>query len=125
MSRIAACVIAYNSEDKLPKLLKSLEGHVDVLVLGIDRKTTDKTLELAEAWAKKNKKIQLITHDFLLEDSADEPNGPKNFDRARNENWALIPKDCDRGFWVDTDDVLHADATARVMAGDVMERLTV
>lgn len=118
MSRIAACVIAYQSEDKLPKLLKSLEGHVDVLVLGIDRKTTDKTRELAEAWAKRNKKIQFITHDFLLEDSEDKPDGPKNFDRARNENWALIPKDCDWGFWIDTDDVLHADANLHQIADE-------
>ena len=109
MSRIACGIIAYNSEDKLPKLLKSLEGHIDVLVLGIDKKTTDGTLRVAQEWARKNKKVQFITHEFLLEDDEKEPNGPKNFDRARNENWALFPKDCEWGFWIDTDDVFHAD----------------
>ena len=120
MSKIACGVIAYNAEDKLPALLKSLKGHIDYLVLGIDKKTTDKTRQVAEEWAKKSK-VPLIVHDFLLEDSEDEPNGPKNFDRARNENWALFPKDAEWGFWIDTDDVLHADVSLHQIADEQPE----
>lgn len=122
MDRIAACVIAYNSEEKIPALLKSLVGHVDHLVLGIDRKTTDNTRGVVEAWAKKHR-VGLTVHDFRLEDD-DDPKGPKDFARARNENWSRIPSDCQWGFWIDTDDELKADVNLHQIASEAKPETT-
>ena len=116
MSRICLCVIAYDSEQTIPTLLRSVQGHIDHLVLGIDAKTTDKTREVAERWAKKAK-VGLTVHDFRLEDDED-PKGPKDFARARNENWAFIPKDCDWGIWLDSDDELGTDVNLHRIADE-------
>ena len=75
MSKIACGIIAWNAEKALPDLLKSLVGHIDYLVLGVDKKTTDKTKEVAQAWAKKHR-VEFFAHDFLMEDSEDDPKGP-------------------------------------------------
>ena len=123
MSKIALCAIAYNAEKILPTLLKSVKGHVDHVVLGIDSKTTDDTRGVIQRWSKKAK-VPITLHDFVLEDEGTGPAGPKNFHRARNENWALIPKDCDWAIWLDTDDEFHADVDLHKIADEAPENVT-
>ena len=44
---ISACILCYNEEERIEKLIESLKG-IDDIVISLDDKTTDKTGEIAE-----------------------------------------------------------------------------
>jgi len=50
--KLAACIIAKNEEKNLPRLLKSLKGKFDEVVL-VDTGSTDRTVEIAESFGCK------------------------------------------------------------------------
>ncbi len=47
--KISACIIAKNEEDNLPRLLKSLKGKFDEIIL-VDTGSTDRTVEIAKEY---------------------------------------------------------------------------
>lgn len=47
--KVSACIIAKNEEENLPRLLKSLAGKFDDIVL-VDTGSTDKTKEIAREY---------------------------------------------------------------------------
>lgn len=102
MSIITACVIAYQSEEKIKALLESLKDQVDHIVVGIDQKTTDKTEEVALSFGA-------ITFPFDLED---------NFAGARQQSFDHAPEDTEWFLWIDTDDTLHSDVPIRQIADE-------
>lgn len=118
MTKIAACVIAYQAEEKLRELLESLKGEVDYLVVGIDPKCTDKTEEVAREFGA----ITLAITDPMLYPE-EQPEGwwvdrskswweqgkQWGFAQARQQTFDAVPEDTDWVFWIDTDDVLAYD----------------
>ncbi len=50
--KISACIIAKNEEDNLPRLLKSLKGKFDEIIL-VDTGSTDRTVEIAKEFGCK------------------------------------------------------------------------
>lgn len=102
MSVITACVIAYQSEEKIRALLDSLKDQVDHIVVGVDAKTTDKTEEVARSYGAD-------TFPFDLAD---------NFAQARQQTFAHAPEDTDWLLWIDTDDTLHTDVPLHQIADE-------
>jgi glycosyltransferase involved in cell wall biosynthesis len=84
MSRLSICVIARNEEHNLPRLLESVRGVAEEIVV-VDSGSTDRTCEiarsagarcLADAWSnfaeQKNFAASQATHDWILFLDADE-----------------------------------------------------
>jgi len=97
VTKIAAAIMAYQSEAKIKDLLESLHGQVDYIVVGIDSKTTDATEEVAKSYGAE-------TFPFDLND---------DFAAARNLSFSKVPDDTDWIIWVDTDDTLKSDVPIR------------
>ncbi len=112
MARIAAAILAYNAESKLPELLKSLKGHVDVLVIGIDAKTTDSTKAIAE-------KAGAVVYD-----APDVLTLNGGFAEARNTLFSHIPADVEWVMWIDTDDVFCADRNLHDVVAEIPANLS-
>ncbi len=102
MSRIAAAIIAYNSEAKLKDLLESIKDQVDYMVVGVDSKTTDATEEVAKSFGA-------ITYPFDLND---------DFAAARNLSFSKVPDDTEWIIWLDTDDTLKCDVPLHQIADE-------
>lgn len=84
MNRLSICVITLNEEHDLPRLLKSVEGMADEIVI-VDSGSTDRTVPIAEAagarvlaraWTdyaeQKNFAASRANHDWILFLDADE-----------------------------------------------------
>lgn len=85
---LAACIIAKNEAENLPRLFKSLEGCVDKIYL-TDTGSTDKTIEVAKELGAE------VSHFEWVDD----------FSAARNFNLQQVKEDY--AFWIDCDDVLE------------------
>ena len=90
---LALCMIVKNEEQYLPYAIASVIKYIDELII-IDTGSTDKTIEIAEAFCKQAKQGMVIQmpwkHDFAL---------------ARNVSQA--PAKSDWILWLDADEVLH------------------
>jgi glycosyltransferase involved in cell wall biosynthesis/2-polyprenyl-3-methyl-5-hydroxy-6-metoxy-1,4-benzoquinol methylase len=87
---VSVCMIAYNAEDMLHRCLKSVSKIADEIIIAVDPKTTDSTIEIAKKYGAKI--LQGI--DPLKE----------GFGDARN----LSIRDAkgDWIFWIDSDEIL-------------------
>jgi len=114
MKRPTMCIgmIAKNEERDLPVCLESLKGVADGICL-IDTGSTDKTVELAHAWAAQegfaNEEHKPDSHitQYLGASEKDEKGDWKlwNFGKARNQYVEWIDKNqYDWILWVDADD---------------------
>ena len=102
MSIITACIVAYQSEQKIVDLLESLKDQVDHIVVGVDSKTTDSTEQVANLYGA-------TTYPFDLDD---------NFAAARALSFSKAPEDTGWLLWIDTDDVLKSDVPLRQIADE-------
>ena len=84
MTRISACIISYNEENKIENCLRSLDGVVDEIVV-VDSLSTDRTVEIASAFtdrifhqpflghvAQKNLSVSKARYDWILNLDCDE-----------------------------------------------------
>ncbi|MBX3118235.1 MAG: tetratricopeptide repeat protein [Fimbriimonadaceae bacterium] len=90
--KLSACLIVKNEENHLERCLKSIEGHVDEIVV-VDTGSTDRTVEIAESFgakighfewcddfsAARNESLKLATGDWALWIDADEEVDPKSW----------------------------------------------
>jgi glycosyltransferase involved in cell wall biosynthesis len=107
---ICAVIIARNEERDLPKLLKSLEGVADEIVL-VDTGSTDRTVEIAETAGA----CVMTTHG-ASESNPDKPGEWRivNFAKARNIALELAESSgCSHILCVDADDVIKTPLAIR------------
>jgi glycosyltransferase involved in cell wall biosynthesis len=84
MNRLTICVVAQNEEENLPRLLKSVQGVADEIVL-VDGGSTDRTFAIAQEYGakvvvraftthadQKNYAASLASHDWIFLLDADE-----------------------------------------------------
>ena len=84
MSKISACIISYNEENKIEDCLKSLDGIVDEIII-VDSLSTDRTLEIAKKYTdkifdqkflghveQKNLAVSKASNDWILSLDCDE-----------------------------------------------------
>lgn len=124
--KIAATVIAYQAEKFIGDLVRSLHGHIDVLCISIDQKSTDATKEAVQkAWdklpAKTRFEVIFGEHNLQMppagwqermKDGKVDPADIREdvgFSVVRNQALQLLPQDTDWFFWIDADDVFGAD----------------
>ena len=95
--RVAAALIVRGTPDEaahLDRCLTSIKGHVDGIFIDINAPKGEQPSEQVIAVAKKHgADIQLTVWE-------------NNFVKARNDNFARIPKDYSHVFWLDTDDTV-------------------
>jgi len=107
-TKTIANIISFNSAPELPALLQSLEsGKIDALV-AVDGGSSDGTLDILNAWEKRNPNIKVVTHTEPWKD---------DFAHQRNICLSITRKmlhdtdEKDKEVWVlmiDTDDTLSA-----------------
>lgn len=104
--KLAAAVIAYQCGNYIGDLLKSLKNQVDVIVVGIDAKTTDNTRAVCEQYG------------CLIYDGPDVMKLDGGFAEARNICFSHIPADVEWAIWIDTDDILKCDMPLRTLCAN-------
>lgn len=98
MPKIAACIIAKNNEETLPRLLASIAKHVDAIYI-TDTGSTDRTVAIAKEYGAHISNFKWR----------------KDFSAARNFNFSQVPKEYDYVLWVDTDDeVIGAESLRKI-----------
>lgn len=88
---VSACLIACNEENTIGKTITSFKDVVDEIVVGVDKKSTDKTFDIAKKLSDKVIKI-----DSPLE---------TGFAEARNKTISFATMDWI--FWIDCDETLQ------------------
>ncbi len=84
MTKISACIISYNEENKIEDCLKSLDGIVDEIIV-VDSLSTDKTKEIVKKYTnkiydqkfmghveQKNIAVEKASHNWILSLDCDE-----------------------------------------------------
>ena len=84
MTKISACIISYNEEEKIEDCLQSLQGIVDEIII-VDSLSTDKTKEIAKKYTnkifdqeflghveQKNIAVEKANYDWVLSLDCDE-----------------------------------------------------
>src|ERR1700687_1418634 len=97
MNRLSICIVAQNEEDNLPRLLKSVSGVAEEIVV-LDGGSTDRTADIAQAFGakvfhraftthadQKNHAASLASHDWIFLLDADEELGDAL--KASVEQW--------------------------------------
>ncbi len=83
MTKVSACIISYNEEEKIEDCLKSLRGVVDEIIV-VDSCSTDKTIEIAAKYTDK-----IYTQKFLGHIEQ------KNLAVSKASNDWILSLDCD------------------------------
>ncbi len=96
----AACVIAYNNEDTILKMLNSLDKKVQFIQIALGP-CTDKTRTFILDWFRDRPWMRFK----IIDVPKIEPH-KFGFDDARNTSFADIGKDFDWFLWIDTDEYL-------------------
>lgn len=127
---VGLAIIARNEEDSLPRLLESIDGCFDQVVL-LDTGSKDKTKEVFIRWAEDQKAKWLEANDnTLLKNDKGNPVGfykvrdmkwVDDFSVARNEAHALL--DTDWEVWADCDDVIVGAQNIRSMVAEAPPEL--
>jgi glycosyltransferase involved in cell wall biosynthesis len=79
MNRLSICVISLNEEQDLPRMLKSVEGIADEIVL-VDSGSTDRTVEIAQAAG-----VRVLTRTWT------NYSGQRNYCASMaSEDWVLV-----------------------------------
>lgn len=58
MAMMSACVLVRDEEKHFDRCIYNLHGLVDQIVIGVDSRSKDGTLDLAKAWAERNPPIE-------------------------------------------------------------------
>jgi SAM-dependent methyltransferase/glycosyltransferase involved in cell wall biosynthesis len=97
---VAACVIAYNNEDTILKMLNSLEGKVQFIQIAMGP-CTDNTRRYVLDWFRDRPWVR-----FKIIDVPKIEPRKFGFDDARNASFAGVADDFDWFLWIDTDEYL-------------------
>jgi glycosyltransferase involved in cell wall biosynthesis/tetratricopeptide (TPR) repeat protein len=104
---VALCMIAKDKERQILTALESTKAVFDIYCLQ-DTGSTDKTIEVFEAYCKRNKKLFFVSKKQVGTDYREVIVDGKptlgDFAAARQDSWNLIPEGTDFGYWIDTDD---------------------
>lgn len=107
-TKIVANVISFNSAPELSTMLQSLEGgKIDALVV-VDGGSTDKTVDILNAWAKRNTSVKVVC---AVEEWKDDFAHQRNLCLSLTRQMLSDTGDTDKDVWVlmiDTDDSLSA-----------------
>lgn len=102
-------MIAKDKASIISRALDSTKAVFDVYCLQ-DTGSSDNTVEVFTKWCEKHEKPYYVSAKHLGADYRYvEVDGKKilgEFNKARNDSFALIPKDVKWAFWIDTDDVM-------------------
>ena len=101
---VAACLIVKDGEDTLARCLKSIRDHVDEIIIGVDKTTTDETRAIAARYVKGfSPRADLL---FDIDSPMD-----TGFDEARNR--VISKAQADWIIWLDADEVLFHGGNLR------------
>lgn len=96
--KLALCLIVKASEDEVELLencLSSVAQHVDGIFINLNHKSGQKAPQSL------TRRVQRLATDVIVTEWED------NFAKARNENFAQVPKDYTHILWLDTDDTVY------------------
>lgn len=91
-NKLTVCTLAYNEEKKIGKMLESVKGLADEIIVGVDDKTTDKTFDIAKRFTKQ---VFVLKHNDTFH-----ANKQKMLEKA-SKDWVL---------WLDSDEELTSSA---------------
>lgn len=107
MIKVAACYIVKGTADEAPLLeqsLKSIKEHVDGIFIDVN----------APKGKKPSKKVLAVARKYT--DNVRETVWEHNFVKARNDNFASVPKSFTHILWLDTDDTVENPEKIREVA---------
>ena len=96
---VSLCMIVKDAEADILRCLKSVEDHVNEVVIGLDRTTSDGTLKIITEWAN-----NLKGSPSVVVENIDSPL-ETGFDAARNKTIDLASGEW--VLWMDSDEVMH------------------
>lgn len=111
MPSIGLAIIAKNEQQKLPDLLRSIEGAFDQVVL-VDTGSRDRTVQLFRGWAKTQEGLRITVERYKWD---------KDFGAARAFAHSFL--DTDWEVWADCDDVITGAQNLRAIAAQAPEQV--